>query len=36
VGKEWMFGLGALILGSGLILASRIRMRRPRRAASKQ
>ena len=29
-------GLGALILGSGLILASRIRTRRPRHADSKQ
>jgi cell division septation protein DedD len=36
VGKEWIFGLGALILGSGLILASRIRTRRPRLAASKR
>jgi hypothetical protein len=36
VGKEWIFGLGALILGSGLILASRLGLRRPRHAASKQ
>jgi hypothetical protein len=36
VGKEWIFGLGALMLGSGLILASRLRTRRPRHAASKQ
>ena len=38
VGKEWMFGIGALILGSGLILTSRLRLRlrRPKHAASKQ
>jgi len=36
VGKEWMFGIGALILGSGLILTSRLRIRRPKHAASKQ
>jgi hypothetical protein len=36
VGKEWIVGLGALMLGSGLILASRIRTRRPRHAASKR
>jgi hypothetical protein len=36
VGKEWIFGLGALILGSGLILTSRLRLRRPKHAASKQ
>jgi hypothetical protein len=38
VGKEWMFGIGALILGSGLILSSRLRLRlrRPKHAASKQ
>jgi hypothetical protein len=36
VGKEWMFGIGALILGSGLILTSRLRVRRPKHAASKQ
>ncbi len=36
VGKEWIFGLGALILGSGLMLASRLGLRRPRHAASKQ
>jgi hypothetical protein len=36
VGKEWIVGLLALMLGSGLILVSRLRVRRPRHAASKQ
>ncbi len=36
VSLQWFIGFGALILGSGLILASRLRLRRPRHASSKR